>query len=268
VYALDKATGRLLWKFATKGPIQAHARLADGAVFVGSGDHKLYALDAKTGRQRWAFAMPMHEQARPAVADGMVYFGAWDNTFYALDAETGAVKWTHKTTGPNLMYSPAISSPCAMDGKVIFTYPVPGDQPDAPQVLCVDGKTGANLWGYRPPESTSSDSSPTSDGTNVYLCTIKGEAYALDLATGRRVWTSPLEGGVNDGSAVVHDGQVICNTLLGGVEGHDAKTGVRLWSWKTGDGFEFSWPTVAGDTAYQTSFDGTLSAIRLPPGRP
>jgi outer membrane protein assembly factor BamB len=264
IYALDKKSGRPIWKFPTNGPIQSHVRVAEGTVFVGSGDHNLYAIDAKTGKERWRYTMPMHLQARPAVANGMVYVGAWDNTFYALDARTGELKWTHKTTGPNLMYSPAISSPAVVGENVVITYPVPKDQPDAPQVLCLNGRTGETVWGYRPPESTSSDSSPTSDGKNVYLATISGQVYALDAATGKLAWTSPLEGTVGDGSAVAHAGQVICNTLYGVVEGHDAATGRKLWSYKTGGGFQFSRPAVDGKEVYQTSFDGTLTAITIP----
>ena len=93
---------------------------------------------------------------------------------------------------------------------------------------------------------------------------MQGEVYALDLETGRRVWVSRLGGIVHDGSPVYHDGQVISNTFYGGVEAHDAATGKKLWSYKTGDGFMFSWPAAAGDAVYQTSFDGTLTAITLP----
>lgn len=261
IHALDRNTGHTLWKVKTGGPIQAHTRVADGTVFVASGDHNFYALDAETGAVRWKRAFGMHAQARPAVANGMVYIGAWDNTFYALDEKTGAVKWTRKTTGPNLMYSPAISSPCAVDGKVILTYPVPRDEPDAPQVVCVDGKTGETLWGARAADSTFSDSSPVSDGKNVYLCSIKGELHALDLKTGKPVWTAPMLGIVNDGGPALMDGAVVCNTLLGDVEAHDAGTGKRLWAWKTGEGFQFARPAVADGVVYQTSFDGTLTAL-------
>jgi outer membrane protein assembly factor BamB len=163
-----------------------------------------------------------------------------------------------------IFFSPAVSSPCLVDGKVITTEAVVGTDETTPQVLCMDAKTGEQVWGYRLPKGSSSYSSPTSDGKNVFLCTLDGELYALDLATGKRVWTSQMDEIAYDCSPVYHDGQVICNTLMGSVEGHDAATGKKLWSYKTGGGLTFAWPTVAGNAVYQPSFDGTLTEITIP----
>jgi outer membrane protein assembly factor BamB/predicted phosphodiesterase len=155
VYAVDKETGKQLWKFETKGPIQGHSLVADGAVFVGSGDRNFYAIDAKTGKERWSYTMGMHTQSRAAFGDGTVYLGAWDNTFYALDARTGALKWK-KPVGTMIFFSPAVSSPCLVDGKVITTEAVVGTDETTPQVLCMDAKTGEQVWGYRLPKGSSS----------------------------------------------------------------------------------------------------------------
>jgi outer membrane protein assembly factor BamB len=262
VYAVSKKNGKQLWKFATKGPIQGHSLVTDGAVFVGSGDHNLYAIDAATGKERWRYAMDMHAQARPAYGDGTIYVGAWDNTFYALDARTGALKWK-KAIGPSIFFSPAVSSPCLVDGKIITTAAVVPRDTESPHVLCLDAKTGETVWGYRLPAGSSAYASPTSDGKSVFLSTLDGELYALDLATGKRLWSSQMGEIAYDCSPVFHDGQVICNTLMGSVEGHDAATGEKLWSYKTGGGLTFAWPTVIGNDVYQPSFDGTLTEISI-----
>ncbi|HYL27507.1 MAG TPA: PQQ-binding-like beta-propeller repeat protein, partial [Candidatus Nitrosotalea sp.] len=71
--------------------------VAGGVVYAGSGDHNVYALDAATGRLRWKFATANVVHASPAVAGGTVFIGSWDRYLYALDARSGALKWKFAT---------------------------------------------------------------------------------------------------------------------------------------------------------------------------
>lgn len=47
LYALDRNTGEVKWKFATEGPIGASVAVCDGIIYVGSYDGYLYALGTK-----------------------------------------------------------------------------------------------------------------------------------------------------------------------------------------------------------------------------
>ena len=60
--------------------------MAGGTVYVGSWDRKVYALDAATGRPGWAYATGSFVISGPAVAGGTVYVGSYDHKVYALDA--------------------------------------------------------------------------------------------------------------------------------------------------------------------------------------
>ena len=71
--------------------------IANGIVYVGSGDQHVYALDAATGALRWSFATGDVVHASPAIADGVVYVGSWDRNVYALDAATGRERWKYTT---------------------------------------------------------------------------------------------------------------------------------------------------------------------------
>jgi len=44
LYCLEYKTGRLRWKFETKGPIMGSPMVYDDIVYVGSADHFVYAL--------------------------------------------------------------------------------------------------------------------------------------------------------------------------------------------------------------------------------
>jgi outer membrane protein assembly factor BamB len=83
VYALNASTGVLLWSYATGAPVESSPAVANGVVYVGSGDYNLYALNASTGVLLWNYANGPG-QSSPAVANGMVYVGSVFGNVYAF----------------------------------------------------------------------------------------------------------------------------------------------------------------------------------------
>ena len=104
-YALDAASGRVVWKkrrgtarpprrcsrttssispISLPLPCARHAPGARGFVV---------AWDAATGRELWRYDAAAVETS-PLVVGKLLYFGSWDGTFYALSARTGKVRWT------------------------------------------------------------------------------------------------------------------------------------------------------------------------------
>jgi outer membrane protein assembly factor BamB len=116
VYALNAASGALLWSYATGGDISSSPAVAKevvyiGSFYIGSGNSSTYALNARTGALLWATNIGSGENS-PAVANGVVYLGSWDNNVYALNASTGAVLWSY-ATGTHVECSPTV-----VNGKV------------------------------------------------------------------------------------------------------------------------------------------------------
>jgi len=115
-YALDRATGELVWRtqvtepgisrpnanYSTGGFIGATA-IADGVVVGGTavgGTPSLHALDAATGAMKWQQPEPSDTYASAAVANGIVFLGSTtDFTFRALDLQTGEVLWSKALKG-------------------------------------------------------------------------------------------------------------------------------------------------------------------------
>ena len=71
--------------------------VANGVVYVGSGDYNVYALNAATGAKLWSYRTGYVVCSTPAVANGVVYVGSEDNKVYALNAATGAKLWSYTT---------------------------------------------------------------------------------------------------------------------------------------------------------------------------
>src|SRR5256885_4172385 len=89
----------LAWRAPTDGDVVSSAAIANGVVYVGSGDGFLYALDLATGARRWRYDAGSPVSSSPAVGRGLVYAEARDGSIFALDGATGPRR-RRLTTGP------------------------------------------------------------------------------------------------------------------------------------------------------------------------
>src|SRR5438034_286351 len=84
VHAIDAATGKGLWQFATRARVDSSPVVSGGRVYVGSSDGKLYALYAATGVKNWEFDAGEAITASPAIAAGRLVIGAADGRIYCF----------------------------------------------------------------------------------------------------------------------------------------------------------------------------------------
>ena len=84
MYAINAATGAILWTYKTAGGIYSSAAVANGVVYFGSDDKNIYALDATTGTLLWKYTTEGAVRSSPAVVNGMVFVGSGDQYMYAF----------------------------------------------------------------------------------------------------------------------------------------------------------------------------------------
>lgn len=144
VYALDAATGKMIWEYDPKVPPATAERLCcdivnrgvalyKGKIFSGTLDGRLIALDAKTGKLSWETmtvdtSKPYSITGAPRVVDGKIIIGNGGAEFgvrgfiSAYDPENGKQLWRF--------------------------YTVPGDpsQPFENKAMEVAAKTWAGEW--------------------------------------------------------------------------------------------------------------------------
>src|SRR6266700_1523327 len=123
VYAVDAASGQLLWKFdpkvrlnqAINGSYSARTNggvaVWEGKVYVGTGDCRLVAIDAASGKQEWESRVCEATQTgitgAPHVAKGKVFMGyngsddGARGSLVAFDAESGKEVWRFWTVPGN-----------------------------------------------------------------------------------------------------------------------------------------------------------------------
>jgi len=102
----------------------------------------------------------------------------------------------------------------------------------------------------------------------AYAADTAGDVYAVDVGTGREVWTYNDGGSSITGTPAVTDGNVIVGTADGRVVAIRTGTGKVAWTATLGHGAIESAPTVAGADIYVASDDGYLSALDATTGTP
>jgi outer membrane protein assembly factor BamB len=189
VVALDKKTGRTVWKadrthdfgtddgdqkkgFATPIVIEAAGR----SQLISPAAKAVVSLDPLTGRERWRVRYEQHSAAaRPLFAHGLVYvdtgYSKADLLAIRPDGQ-GDVTDTH-VAWRALKGIGAKPSPVLVD-DLIYTVSDTGGV-----VACIDAKTGAEVWQHRVGGEGHSGSPLFADGA-VYFFAEDGSAVALE----------------------------------------------------------------------------------------
>jgi outer membrane protein assembly factor BamB len=134
MYALDQASGSILWTFKTVGnsyfrlgEIPGSPTVEDGVVYFGSRDYNLYAVLEETGTGAWNERTPSWVVAQPLVADATVYVGTSDGPkLFSFDAKTGTKGWEVplglNVFGPAALIGPDHVAVAGLDGRVTFVH--------------------------------------------------------------------------------------------------------------------------------------------------
>ena len=102
VYALNASDSSVVWYYTTGGDVASSPAVADGMVFVGSHDGKVYALNASDGAFIWNYDTGELVVSSPAVANGMVYVGSYNHHFYAFGSSSSEQTYSVVFTTSNL----------------------------------------------------------------------------------------------------------------------------------------------------------------------
>lgn len=97
VFAIDRATGNLKWRYPQVDPINGQFRtppIMVGGTLVAAGDNKIvYAIDPTNGAAKWTYNSPSTILGSPVTVDRYAAFATSDNTLIALDGATGKPAW-------------------------------------------------------------------------------------------------------------------------------------------------------------------------------
>jgi outer membrane protein assembly factor BamB len=248
------------WSEHVAGNIVGGLSLVGSTLYMQSFDHRLYALDPATGKVLWTFHTAHRVMTTPVVEGGVVVIGSGSNAalisqptkvawgilppadaVYAVDAKTGKLLWEHVTVGEDM------PTPAIVAGAIVFA-----NGHSAAQSFAV--RTGQPLW-RTPLEGVSTMSSAAAVGDTVYLVSGMGPVsslphptytYALDARTGKILWKSPY--GDADCSPTVGAGLVFVEgsrtlkaappprNAVNTIYALNAQSGQLVWKYRSGLG--------------------------------
>jgi outer membrane protein assembly factor BamB len=250
--------------------------LADGVLYVGSGDGSFHAVEAASGQRLWRFAngagreeelaVPWNKHGSrknrtDAVLDGeRVIFGSFDHHVYALDRRTGGELW-NKNTGAEITGAPALIA-----GKLVV-----GNRGGV--LAALDPATGERTWRAVFWGSAVESSAVPGPGTLFYIGSSDMRRISLmDATDGRVVWRADVFGWAWPRPAVTEK-RVYASTIgvspyqmrhLGSLTSLDRETGKIVWRWPMPE-WPGSWlngfaaaPVVDGAMLVVGGLDGTL----------
>jgi outer membrane protein assembly factor BamB len=207
-----------------------------------------------------------------AAEDWPQFLGPDRNGVYAGPAL--AESWP--AAGPRVVWRKTVgagfSGPVVAQGRLILFHRIKNEE----IVESFDARSGENQWRYAYPTAYRDDfgfdegprAVPVVSEGMVYTFGAEGQLHAIDLATGKRVWSEDTARRFNvkkgyfgaAGSPLVEGGRVIANIggEKAGIVAFDARKGAVLWT-ATGD--EASYSSPAGAT-----FAGNRLAVFLTRG--
>jgi outer membrane protein assembly factor BamB len=245
LYALGAATGKVSWTDRVGGI----ATVANGKLYVGTGDGYVYVISAATGRRLSRFFPSFAVSCPPAVTGGVLFLGLGVGAVYALNAVTGVQLWRFLT-------SAAVVGVAVADGMAYVAT-------SAGDVYGLSQASGAELWSFDAGQGIASPLAVANGVVYIDTSGPDGAVDALSATTGQLLWSFNISGGFDSSAPAEANGVVYVGSTDGSVYALSAATGAGLWRFSTGSAVDSS-PAVVNGRLYIGSESDEIYAFGLP----
>jgi outer membrane protein assembly factor BamB len=220
-----------IFAFAAVAALRVPALGADAAMFRGDLGHTGIYQSAPVMHQaqvKWKFHTGAYVNSSPAVSQGVVYVGSADGYMYALDAGSGKTIWRF-ATGSRVVSSPAVSAGVVYFGSYDGNF------------YALNAADGKRLWKFK------TGGERRFEGTHLH-----GSQPAPE--------TMPDPFDVYLSSPAIWHDTVYFGSGDGNIYALSAKTGEKVWSFKTGDIVHAS-PAIDNGMLFVGSWDSYFYAL-------
>jgi outer membrane protein assembly factor BamB len=139
VFALERASGELLWQISPGDKWGLSPPVVDGEKLYVGFKRGLLALDANNGRTLWTFDTERPVTGAALVFRDTLFVTAHDHHLYALDKVSGELRWSHEM-GRRIEMPPVLASSSLLvvdRGGNIAAFDRP-PEPEAPEPVTLD----------------------------------------------------------------------------------------------------------------------------------
>lgn len=234
VRCLDAGTGESIWDYSTDAQIDGGANFYGELVLVTSQDGGLYALDLETGELAWKFSTNDQLRCAPTVAGNKTFLGGCDGKLHVIDLDSG------KELGEGFpLQSPTGSTP-TVEGEQVFAPTHSGT------IFAFNYSTLKESWLFSDSQrSQEIRSSPAISDGKLLVTTRNKRLLAIDSQSGKMVWEYVFKKR-SEASPIVGDGRVWVGSSDGRFVGLSLSTGEELWQAEQPGAFNASASVAAG----------------------
>ncbi|KRW59282.1 outer membrane protein assembly factor BamB [Pseudomonas sp. TTU2014-080ASC] len=228
VVAMNRTTGKVLWKQDLELPVSGAVGAGYGLVVVGTLKGEIIALDSATGEEKWRSRVTSEVLAAPALNGDVVLVQTQDDRLIALDMYTGNQRWIFENT-PAVLTLRGTGSPVLTNRLAIAGL-------STGKVIALDAERGVPVWEQRVaiPQGRSElervvdiDGGLLLSAGTLYAVSYQGRVAALDFESGQILWQREASSSVGVAQGY---GSVYVSLANGTVEGIDERSASALWS--------------------------------------
>lgn len=265
VGVFDAASGKQIWQQDLDVPISGGPGVGDGLVLVGTTDGEVLALDEASGELLWRAPASSEVLAAPEAADGVVIVHSGDGKVSGLDAATGKRAWIYDRTTPTLTLR-GTSSPKLVKDLVIVGF-------DSGRLVALELKSGKLVWEAAVAVASGRsdlermvdiDAEPLVAGGTIYVATFQGRVAAIELDSGRLLWTRDLS---SYAGLDADERNLYLTDAEGMVWALDRDSGAALWKQDKLQARAATAPAAVGDYVVVGDVEGYLHWLRREDGQ-
>ncbi len=256
VYAFERFTGRVRWKYDAGPGVHGDIRCSGERVYALTSEDRLVCFDRESGEVQWEYQSESGggrwNDSSPELSGDRVFFRGIDSFIYTLDARTGGLIWKREIAG-NIRTSVSFRK-----GGVYA-----GSSSDG--IVRLDGETG-DLEASLPLESSPYGTLTFAGGTLLFFTGERGLGRALVAAEpglGRITWMREAPEGSTWTTYRPHiwDGTAVVGNSKGVITAFRLSDGAELWSFHVTGTLK----TIgrSHDTLFIGVLEGSLFAYRI-----
>lgn len=264
VAAYSATNGKRLWRVDLKLKISGGLGYGGGMLVGGTITGVAFAINAKDGALLWRRQVSSEVLSPPAVASGLVLVHALDDHVLALDADDGTPRWIFKGETPPLTLhgssAPVIAGERVMvgmaDGSLVALGLFDGRLLWQTQIAEPQGRSELE-------HMVDIDSTPVVVDDQVYAIAYQGAVAALDIQTGRELWSRKFS---------AYRGFSAAGRNLFAVDAHgvvwalDRQSGATVWKQDKLADRAVTAPVVAGGYVVVGDYQGYLHWLSIDNG--
>ncbi len=202
LHALDRQTGREMWKRRGTGKMYSHPLLLGKTVVVVDAAGTVRCYDADTGKPQWQRALRGPVRGGAAADEHALYVATETGKATALDPSTGKLLWQAALTrisfdGREFEPAPVYSVPVLFEDLVIFPFIRDTYYRSVPALMALEKRDGSLRWRAQAEGDWSFGNIRSTPallkGILVYAEPYSGDVVGIDARTGRMTFRQTVE---------------------------------------------------------------------------